>query len=275
MELVRIPKALIREAFIAFRKRQPIRLRPCFIVIGGQRCGTTSLFKYILQHPEVASPLGKEIHYFDLHFNKGLPWYLAHFPKAPRNHGSILTGEASPYYIFHPLVPERIAGVLPRVKIIAILRNPVERAYSHFQHEKRKGREKLSFEKAIEAERQRLEGEEDRIENKKGYYSYAHHRFSYLSRGLYIEQLKRWYGCLPKESILILQTESLIVAQNQNMDKVFRFLGKEPTPIQNPKKYHKKRYQKLDQVTREHLAQFFKPYNKQLYDYIAQDFGWS
>ncbi len=148
---------------------------PRFLIIGAQRSGTTSRYEYRLVHPRVAPAARKEIHCFDLRFDKGMDWYRAQFPDCA---GGLVTGEASPYYVFHPHVPERVRRHLPDVKLITLLRNPVDRAYSHYQHEVRLEREPLSFEEATEREGERLDGELDRMLEDESYYSLRHQHYS-------------------------------------------------------------------------------------------------
>src|SRR5439155_3447898 len=148
-----------------------IRMLPDYLIIGAQRAGTTSLYLYLTQHPCVAPVvIGKGVHYFDVDFAKGPGWYRGHFPVAARRYLSrvgrdrpLITGEGSPYYLFHPLVPERVAALLPEARLIALLRDPVERAYSHYQHFVERGIETLTFEQALEAEPERLKGEVERL----------------------------------------------------------------------------------------------------------------
>ncbi|MFO7955055.1 sulfotransferase family protein [Thioalkalivibrio sp.] len=132
---------------------------PDFIIIGAQKSGTTSLYAYLSQHPQLFPSSTKEVHFFDGGldpsvdtFKKGMPWYRAHFPLRKNMGANQRTFEASPLYIFNPLAPERIANVVPNVKIIALLRNPTERAISHFFHERRRGREPLAIDEALEKE---------------------------------------------------------------------------------------------------------------------------
>jgi hypothetical protein len=131
-----------------------LRVLPDFIIIGGQRCGTTALFNLLGQHPCVETSHPKEVHYFDLQYARPLNWYRQHFPtmmsmRARALRGRrVVSGEPSPYYLFHPRVPERLHD-LPGTRLIALLRNPVDRAYSHYQHEVRLGVETLPFEDAI------------------------------------------------------------------------------------------------------------------------------
>jgi hypothetical protein len=134
----------------------PLRGLPSVLIIGAQRSGTTSLFNYLVQHPDVLAPLGKESHYFDLRYARGVWWYRGRFPYAHRLRRGALTLDASPYYLVHPLVPRRVAELLPGARLIALLRHPVDRAFSHYQHAVGDGRESLSFAEAIARERERL-----------------------------------------------------------------------------------------------------------------------
>jgi hypothetical protein len=144
-----------------------MRLLPDFIIIGGQRCGTTSLFNYLTQHPDVFPSCPKEVHYFSIHYHKGVNWYRSHFPLVmqksyvERGHDRrFVAGEATPYYIAHPHAPQRIAETVPEAKLIVLLRNPVDRAYSHYHYEVKNGLETLSFAEAIDREDERLAGEQ-------------------------------------------------------------------------------------------------------------------
>ena len=146
---------ILRVGHVSVRLRRRARLAtasarrlPDFLVIGAQRAGSTSLFAQLCEHPGVAAPSHKEIHYFDLQSFRGLRWYRSHFPPAGRSRGRI-TGEASPYYLFHPAVPARVAEALPDVRLVALLRDPVARAYSQYQLSVRDGHETLGFEEAL------------------------------------------------------------------------------------------------------------------------------
>lgn len=141
---------------------KPAGKLPDFLIIGAQRCGTISFYRLLCQHPLVEGAARKEVHYFDLHFQKGEEWYRSFFPEAERE--DRVTGESSPYYIFHPLSAERAARLVPGARLIVLLRNPVDRAYSHYQHGLRRGYETLpTFEQALEAEPGRLAGEREKI----------------------------------------------------------------------------------------------------------------
>ena len=132
------------------------RLRPSFLIIGAQKCGTTALLRALRLHPLVLAPVRKEIHYFDHGYDRGPRWYRSHFPA--RRGAAYVTGEASPSYLMHPLAPSRAAAFDPDMKLVAILRDPVERALSHHAMTTRKGQETLPFEAAVDAEAERLSG---------------------------------------------------------------------------------------------------------------------
>jgi hypothetical protein len=182
---------------------------PAALMIGAQRSGSTSSFNYLIPHPNVLAPLGKELHYFDLHYARGLRYYRGRFPLRSRLGSGNITVDATPYYMVHPPVPSRAAELLPDVKLIAVLRNPIDRALSHYQHEVRGGREPLSFEEALAREPERLKGEEERLRDEPNYYSWNHHRYSYVHRGLYLQQLRRWVEHFPRSQLLVLQSEQL------------------------------------------------------------------
>src|SRR5215467_6288621 len=173
-----------------------LRLLPDFLIIGGQRCGTTSLYYYLTDQPCVYPAATKEVHFFDDHFASGIDWYRAQFPtSAYKNyvervrHQHFLTGEASPYYLFHPHAPRRISAALLYVKLIVLLRNPVDRAFSHYWLEVKGRYESLSFEEAIRCEQERIAGECEKMVNDENYHSFKYRRFSYLTRGIYIDQI--------------------------------------------------------------------------------------
>lgn len=206
------------------------RMLPGFLVIGTKRGGSTSLYEYVIRHPDVAGCLlTKGSHYFDVNFGRGWSWFRAAFPLAGGRRA--IAGEASPYYMFHPLAPQRIAAALPDVRLIAVLRDPVERAWSHYQYERRRGYEDLPFEEALRREPERLAGEAERMVAEPGYTSFAHRHLSYLARGRYAEQLERIHALIPSSRVLVLQSEALFGDTDAELERVWRFLGLEPFRI--------------------------------------------
>jgi len=259
----------------------PIRLLPDFIIIGAQKCGTTSLYRYLMQHPCVVPPFRKEVHFFSIHFGRGLTWYQSHFPSflykayTRQTRGrNLVIGEASPYYIFHPVAPKRISETIPQVELIAMLRNPVDRAYSHYHHEVRKGRETLPFEAAIEREAERLAGETERMIEDENYYSFNHHRYTYLSRGIYVNQLEIWLRFFSREQILILKSEDLYADSSTVLRHVLEFLN---LPAWEPKEYmnyNPAGYPRMNPNTKKRLTDYFEPHNQRLYKYLGASFDW-
>jgi hypothetical protein len=254
----------------------PLRGWPSVLVIGAQRSGTTSLFNYLAQHPDVRVPLGKEIHYFDLHYARGLAWYRGRFPYARRLRGGPLTLDASPYYLLHPLAPQRAAQLLPGVKLIALLRHPVERAVSHYQHEVRGGREPLSLPDALDAEAERTAGEEERVAREPGYYSFAHHRYTYQRRGIYLDQLQRWLAHYDRSRLLIMQSERLFRDPVGATAEVHEFLGLRPHRLEQYQPFLHGGYDRaLPPALRERLTAFFAPHNRDLFEWLGEEYDWA
>ncbi len=210
----------------------PLRLLPDFLVIGTQRGGTTSLYHYLEELPCIVPATTKEIHFFDRRFDKGLAWYRGHFPtRIARQYEqrfrkrAFVTGEASPSYLFHPHVPRRIAKALPHVKLIVLLRNPVDRAYSQYYHAVELGLETLPFEAAIKDEEERTARERAKIMQDEHYESYAFKHLSYLSRGIYVDQLQTWMSLFPREQFLILKSEEFYADPGSSVKQVLDLSG--------------------------------------------------
>ena len=189
------------------------RLRlPHFLGLGTQKGGTTSLQKLLEQHPGVYLPPCKEVHYFSLHAQQPASWYSAHFREA--RWGQRL-GDITPYYLFHPQAPERIRYLLPKAKLVVLLRDPVERALSQVFHARRHGFETLDVVDALAAETQRLASGDP----------FSVQKHSYVSRSRYLEQLDRYEALFPARQILIIKSEDLFTNTNDVWCKIQRFLG--------------------------------------------------
>jgi len=246
------------------------RIRPPdFLIIGTERGGTTSMHSYLTENPKIVPALRKEIHFFDQNYSKGWAWYLAHFPIRKSD---ILTGEASPHYYFFPEAAQRIADTLPNGKLILLLRNPVDRAYSHYQHEVANGYEKLSFKDAISREYTISNGIwKPRSLRANGLSQYVH--FSYLSKGLYVTHLKWWLTKIPRERFLILKSEFFFREPGAVLSQVLNFLGLPPNDRSNFSKYNEGNYEPLGQELRSQLLTFYKPYNDELSSLLGMDFS--
>lgn len=250
---------------------------PKFILIGAQRSGTTTLFEHIVQHPKILRPLKKEVHFFDINYSKGYKWYLSHFPILKSENS--FSGEATPYYFFHPLVPQRIKSfcidMKCDIKFILILRNPVDRAISQYKFNCLRGIETLSFKDAIDAEEKRLCGEEERLCKNPDYNSYNYQKFSYLARGRYVEQLKRWFEYFSRKSFLIVSSEEFGDSPQETLSLIFEFLECEPFQITDLKRYnYTPDVSVCDESMRKYLEEYFRPYNEQLFKLIGRDLKW-
>jgi hypothetical protein len=251
------------------------RLIPSFVIIGAQKGGTASLFNYLMLHPLVARPLRKEVHFFDLNYQRGWDWYRAFFPRAPSN-GHIVTGEASPYYLFHPHVPARVAAALADARFIVLLRDPVERAWSHYLHNRRGGREGRDFGTAVAEEASRLPVEEARLAEDEHAVSWFHRHCSYVARGRYLEQLLRWTRYVARDRILVLASEHLFAQPADSYARVLEFL-KLPAHRLSAFPAFNSRLETagLDSTLRRQLAAYFGPYNEELFGWLGCRFEWS
>ena len=206
----------------------PLRMTPSFLIAGAQRCATTSVFRMLAQHPEVHAPaLNKGIHFFDTAdmFRRGMRFYMGHFPLRRPGTTSGITGEGSPYYIFHPLAVGRIAAALPDTKLVVLLRDPVERAFSAYKQEFKRGFETLGFADALRAEARRLDGEEERIVTDENYQSFSHQHHAYVARGRYAGQLERAFAVLGRERVLVLDADDFLATGLPQWAELTNHLG--------------------------------------------------
>jgi hypothetical protein len=264
-------RAVLRETFRAYgRATAGVRPLPNFLILGAQKAGTTALYAYLRWHPQVTGPSFKEVSFFDRHYARGERWYRAHFPVRRR----AAIGEASPSYLLHPLAPERVVRLLPGARLIALLRNPVDRAFSHYQHEVALGREQLSFEDAIAAEDARLRGEVERMLSDPAYFSHAWWNYTYLARGRYAEQLERWYAAFPRERLLVLFTEELAEDPGTTYGRVLELLGLAPRELPSYPHIFEREYEQMRPETRAQLERSFAEPNRRLAALLGRDLPW-
>jgi hypothetical protein len=271
----------LREARFAVRRATAgARLLPDWLVIGAQKAGTTSLYYYLVEHPDVAPAFAEEVHFFDHHWTDGLDWYRANFPLALRcsvrrlRGRGCVEGEATPYYLYHPAVPERVRSTVPDARLVVLLRNPVDRAYSHYQHCVRNGRETLSFEEAIDAEPERLRGEDERLRRDPAALSRAHQHYSYITRGHYEQQLRAWREHFPVEQMFVASAESFQRETRRVFAEILAFLGlRDWAPREFPR-HNAWRYPPMAEATRARLEAYFQPYNEKLSELLGTEFGW-
>ncbi|MFM9007570.1 MAG: sulfotransferase domain-containing protein [Bacteroidota bacterium] len=252
------------------------RVMPSFLIIGAAKCGTTSLYNYLIRHPQVAACFKKEVHYFDYYHHKGPNWYRAHFPlQSSVLQGNLIVGESSPYYLAHPLSPSRVAAELPKVKLICMLRNPVDRAISSYQNQVRLGIESLtSFEEALAAEDERILGHEERLEREPEYSSFEHKYFSYFHRGCYAIQLKRWMDAFPSHQFLVIRSESFFADPRREFMRVLRFLELPDADPQGGYKVYNAggEYDAMTPRLRGELLERYRPHNEELFRLIGERF---
>jgi hypothetical protein len=289
-----VAKSVIQSCSQTFRSMTAFtRAMPDFLIIGGQRCGTSSLYYYLTEQHGISSAATKEVHFFDDFYTKGINWYRAQFPTSMYKYyvehihkRHFLTGEASPYYIFHPHAPRRISEVLPNTKLILLLRNPIDRAYSQHWLEVKGRYETLSFEEAIKNEQERIAAEREKMLSDEQYHSFKHRRYTYLTRGIYIDQIEYWMNYFSKEQFLFLKTEDLYSNPASIVRQTLEFLGVPGEEIDTNREYKKYKVPsktgyrtkdstpKLDPNTRKFLVEYFKPHNARLYEFLGRDLEW-
>jgi hypothetical protein len=211
------------------------------------------------------------VHYFDVNYQRGERWYRAHFGRADARG---LNLDSSPYYLFHPLVPQRLHALLPDARLMVLLRDPVRRAYSHYWHERDRGREPLSFEDAIAAEPERIGRAAEQLARGEIEASDAHRSYSYLARGRYAEQLERWFGLFPREQFCVLKFESLAREPLATFNEVLAFLGLAPMARVAPERRNVGSYPPMQPETRERLEAYFAPENERLARLLGEPTGW-
>jgi hypothetical protein len=259
-----------------------LRLEPGFIMIGAQRCGTTSLFQALAAHPQLMRPpFRKGVNYFDLNYYRGRNWYLGHFPVAAAArrtaaaYGDPVAFEASGYYLYHPFAVSRLSRDLPGSRLVVMLRDPVERAFSAYKHEYVRGYEPVDvFEKALELEDERLAGEIDRMRDDSRYESVAHRHHSYKHRGHYAEQLERVFALFPPDQVHVVDSEAFFEQPGQEYQRLLAFLGLrhfEPASF-GPYKGHASA--PMNPATRRMLEEYYAPHDEHLAALLGRKPRW-
>jgi hypothetical protein len=235
---------------------------PDFVVIGAPKCGTTYLYHLLTKHPHVEPAIFKETHYFDLLFEKGIEWYRRCFPPSRQKDGQrTITGEATPGYLFHPYAAQRMARVIPEARLIALLRNPVERMYSHYHFFLvRYGRQKGTFEETIATSFD------------------CPHENRFFEQGIYVDHLLRWARFFSREQMLVLKSEEFFEYPQETLTRVLEFLELpewKPNASELDDKRNEGSYElTMDPTVRRRLEEYFEPHNRRLYEYLGVDFGW-
>ena len=268
-----------RLSWVCRRSTASFRCLPNCLIVGAQKAGTSSLYHYLTQHPRVHSSYCKEVHFFDGGLDplvdtyaNGEHWYRAHFPfKHNMNTGDVCI-DASPLYLFNPQAPERIKAVLPDTKIIILLRDPVERAISHYFHVKRRGFENLNIEDALAMEKKRLM----RPIESRDYKALSFRQYSYQARGMYLEQILRFQKLFTNEQILIIGSDELLGEPEKTLTQTFNFLA-----IDSEYQIHDLEFkniggnkQEISKHAYKKLTDHFRPHNEALFEYLGTTFPW-
>ncbi|NIQ15213.1 MAG: sulfotransferase [Candidatus Dadabacteria bacterium] len=260
-----------------------LHLLPDFYILGAAKSGTSSLYEYLIQHPSIHSAFTKEPRFFDKYYFKGLDWYKVQFPTKFQKffaenllNKKFMTGESTVRYLDHPFAPERIKKATPNAKFIILLRNPIDRAFSHYTMMEHKNKEDLSFDEAILKESERTREEFVMMEKDANYYSSEYYHHAYLDRGIYYKKIEKWFKVFPKEQFLIIQSEEFFKNPNEVYQQIIKFLGLPDWKLKNysivgPGKYKK---QKISNETRKKLTEFFKPHNERLFELLHKKFDW-
>lgn len=259
------------------------RILPNFLIIGYHKSGTTSLYRGLTQFENIGNTSKKEIQYFGTFYSKGLSWYKSHFPTIDTKEKvesmtnmKFLVGESSGEYIFHPLSLARIKKTIPNIKLILLLRNPIDRAYSHYMYERKIGWEiKKTFEDAIKEDDKRnnimnkkFRTNEFRTNNK------IRDQIPYLSIGKYVIHIKRLFEIFPKEQILILKSSELEEMPIQTIERVLKFLQLPTKQKINFGKENVGKYDSMNLDTRKRLIEYYKPYNAELEKILKIKIDW-
>jgi hypothetical protein len=261
------------------------RILPSFLICGGQRCGTTSMYRALAAHPAVRKAVRhKGVHYFDIGYAHGPAWYRGHFPtrRAVARQSAAIGGmpiqtfESSPYYMYHPLAPARIGADLPGVKLIVLTRDPVERAYSQHAHEVARGFEtETDFTRALALEPSRLDGESERLAADPSAYSFAHQHHGYRARGEYVRYLERLADVLGRDRIHVVDSAAFFAKPEQVYDEVVDFL-KLPHLGRPMFEQHNARPRELAIPTRVRaaLSRHYEPYDEVLGAWLGYTVSW-
>ena len=265
------------ELEIEYRMRSGVNhALPDFVIAGVMKCGTTSLFNHLISHRCVAEPLVKGVKYFNRNLERGEAWYRANFPSEEEmqalraTEGFGLTGESSPDYLPNPEAALLLHQLRPDVRLIVLLRDPVDRALSHYHYRKVRGRENRSFEDAIKDNLTSLETEAAGVELLRQHPNYT----SYLGRGLYMPQLRYWLEVFPEEQILVIGSEQFLQDAQSVYSEVLEFLDLPDHQLSIQKKYNTGKYDEMTSSTRQLLCDYFRPHSQQLFEFTGREFDW-
>ena len=222
-----------------------------FIICGTQKGGTSALDVYLRGHPNICMAEKKEVHFFDNEdaFRNATLDYSQYHSVFKPNSSSQIFGEATPIYMYWREAPRRMWQYNPNLKLIVLLRNPIERAYSHWNMKRLLGAEALSFWDAIQREPERC----------REALPYQHRVYSYVDRGFYLEQLRRLWSFFPKEQVLVLKSDELKCQPVQALQRVCKFVKVDPLNCIEPTSVHSRPYKSpMGPTERQYLRSVFE-----------------
>lgn len=277
-----VQRALRRTSRALGRATAGARMTPGFLIVGAQRCGTTSMYKAITRHPSVLpAVLHKGAHYFDTGYDRGEAWYRGHFPlqvtarRVQRETGTApITGESSPYYSFHPLAGERIARDLPDARLVMLVRDPVERAYSAHTHESARGFEDQPFARALELEEERLAGAEERLRARPLSRDDHHQHHAYVTRGRYVEQLERLTSLVGRDRLHLVDSDEFFTRPEEVYAGVLEFLGLPAWRPESFEQHNARPRASMAPELRARLEDHFAPYDARLAEWWGRTPAW-
>jgi hypothetical protein len=251
-----------------------LRMRPAFFIVGAMKSGTSSLFGHLCRCEGVAPPFRKETHYLTagLRAGRSPDWYRAHFPLRLQARAGRITGEATPDYCYEHGTAEAIRALNPDARIVFLLRDPVERAISHYFHEVRMGRETLPIEDAIRLEAARMEAARDA--GPAGIETLLH--ACYAARGRYHEQVARYLSVFPKDQVLVVGARWLFERPAECVARVADFLGLSPPDEGEPFRVRNRGTNRSDvpEEVRRRLADHLEPHNEALWKLLGHRLDW-
>jgi hypothetical protein len=268
--------SLDRAKVVARRPSATRRVLPDFLIIGAQKCGTTSLRAALARHPAVRLAYNREVHYFDSNYHRGLAWYRTHFPtnreraRVVAERGEFLTGEKTPSYLICPDAPARVRQLLPDVKLVVLVRDPLARALSQYHMRVRLGKEARSFESAIEGE---LNGRGATGHPSEQAGATSPQRPAYIARGRYTEQLERWLSRFDRDQIHVALSEEYFADTGRVLGEIQQFLGLRPVNLRM-RPWISARYPPMSSAMRLRLQELFADDVRRLAGIIGRDPGW-
>ena len=256
------------------------RLLPDFIIIGSTKSGTWTLTDFLMQHPNIF--MERNLHFFEYNQSDQISWYRKFFPTESykskiekKTKQKFIVGENTSTYLFHPLVPKRIKELLPNAKLIINLRNPVNRAFSNYNHQVKQKFEIRTFDDAINSEFLRMELLEKNPDLKINNPDFDNAViFNYIRHGIYVDKIRTWFELFPREQIQILPTNLLTNEPRKFLKITFDFLGISDYPIENLKKTNVGNYNKMNETTKKRLSDFYEPHNEGLFELIGKKLEW-